>query len=187
MGSRMKIVVPGGSVRLALLLLGNTLVEGASGLAPTLMTVTGPVEASQLGVVLSHEHIMSTFGAEPAVTPNYDEAAVLAAVVPALETLRSAGVGTIIEGTAAYFGRDPRLLRRIAGQTGMHVVTNTGYYGAANGRYLPPELASLTVEELAARWTALRLQNGYAATKQLKRWISIPSPAAMATSLRKPG
>lgn len=121
---------------------------------PVVMTVTGPVDVSRLGLVLSHEHIMSTFGAEPAATPGYDKVAVLGAVEPALRALHAAGVGTVVEATAAYFGRDVHLLRLIAERTGLQVVTNTGYYGAANGRYLPPELLSLTATEVAARWIA---------------------------------
>lgn len=116
------------------------------------MTVTGPVAISELGLVLAHEHVMSTFGAEPAATPGYDEAAVIAAVSPSLISLREAGVGAIIEATAAFFGRDPRLLRQISERTGVRLVTNTGYYGAANGRYLPPDLLSLAPEAIAARW-----------------------------------
>ena len=118
------------------------------------MTVTGPVAVGDLGLVLAHEHVMSTFGAEPAATPRYDDAAVIAAVAPSLLALREAGVGAIIEATAAYFGRDPRLLKQISERTGVRLITNTGYYGAANGRYLPPDLFSLPPEAIAARWIA---------------------------------
>jgi phosphotriesterase-related protein len=104
--------------------------------------------------MLAHEHVMSTFGAEPAARAHYDDAAVLAAVSPPLQALRELGVGTIIDATAAYFGRDPRLLRTISEKTGVHLVTNTGYYGAANGRYLPADIATLSPPDVAARWIA---------------------------------
>ncbi len=118
------------------------------------MTVTGPVPIEDLGLVLAHEHVMSTFGAEPAAMPQYDDAAVMTVVSPSLIALREAGVGAVVEATAAYFGRDPRLLRQISERTGVKLITNTGYYGAANGRYLPPDLLSLSPDAIAARWNA---------------------------------
>jgi hypothetical protein len=117
----------------------------------TVMTVRGPVPAAALGSMLAHEHIMSTFGAEPATRASYDDAAVLAAVVPPLHALREQGVGTIIDATAAFFGREARLLRTISEQSGIHLVTNTGYHGAANRRYLPTGLATMSAPDVAAR------------------------------------
>lgn len=122
--------------------------------ALSVMTVRGPVPVAEIGTMLAHEHVMSTFGAEPAAQANYDNAAVLAAVSPPLQALRTLGVGTIIDATAVYFGRDPRLLRAISEQNGVHLVTNTGYYGAANGRYLPTDLVTLNPPDVAARWIA---------------------------------
>ena len=124
-------------------------VEGLS-----VMTVRGPVAVAEVGTMLAHEHVMSTFGAEPSARASYDGAAVLAAVTPPLQALRALGVGTVIDATAAYFGRDPDLLRTISEKTGVHLVTNTGYYGAANGRYLPADLNTLGAADIAARWIA---------------------------------
>ncbi|HRE82803.1 MAG TPA: hypothetical protein PLN52_17290, partial [Opitutaceae bacterium] len=120
----------------------------------TIMTVRGPISASELGLTLSHEHIMSIFGAEPTPTPSYDESAVLPTVVPTLNTLRELGLRAVVDGTAQYFGREPLLLRKIAEASDVHLITNTGYYGAAKGRYLPPDLDVLTAEQVSERWIA---------------------------------
>lgn len=116
------------------------------------MTVRGPVPPAGLGVALPHEHLFSNFGEAPAEPGVYNEAALLAAVIPSVAKARERGCGTIADATAAWFGRNPRLLRIIAGKTGLSILTNTGYYGAAQDRYVP-ELAYVESEEaLAARW-----------------------------------
>ena len=121
---------------------------------PAIMTVAGPIPLADLGPALAHEHIMSIFGAPAAATYAYDQVALRAAVLPALKALRSDGVAAIFDCTTAYFGRDPAILRELSRESGIRLVTNTGYYGASNGRYLPPGLAALTADAIAARWIA---------------------------------
>lgn len=117
-----------------------------------LMTVRGPVAATAMGVMLSHEHLFSNFGEAPVEPGRYDEPALLAAVVPYGRGVRELGCATIVDGTAAWFGRNPRLLREISQQTGLNILTNTGYYGAAEDRYVPAHARTETVDQLAERW-----------------------------------
>lgn len=117
-----------------------------------IMTVTGPVAPDDLGTILPHEHVLSRFGAPPARRPDYDLAAVFDTVVPILERVRNLGCDAIMDCTAAYFGRDPLIMRRLAEISGLHLVTNTGYYGAADDRYVPDHAVQETPEQLAARW-----------------------------------
>jgi phosphotriesterase-related protein len=121
---------------------------------PQVMTVTGSADPAKLGIALPHEHLFSNFGADPAERAEYDERALLAAVVPYVESLKRLGCGCIADATAAWFGRHPVLLRTISRKTGVRVITNTGYYGAANDRYVPKHAFAETAEQLAARWTA---------------------------------
>ncbi len=125
-----------------------------SALAPasTLMTVRGPVAASSLGVILPHEHLFSMFGEEPAEQHQYDTQLLLATVVPYVENLRALGCTAIFDGTTVWFGRNPALLRDISTRTGVHIVTNTGYYGAANDRYVPKSAFDESADQIAARW-----------------------------------
>ncbi len=116
------------------------------------MTVRGPVAPSALGVMLAHEHLFSNFGEEPEEPGRYDERALLAAVVPYAKSVRELGCSTIVDGTAAWFGRNPRLLRTISEQTGLNILTNAGYYGAAEDRYVPRHAREETADQLAARW-----------------------------------
>lgn len=119
---------------------------------PTIETVTSAVAPDTLGVVLAHEHVFSRFGADPSDTPVYDEAEVLATVVPYLAYLRALGVRTIADATARRFGRHPALLRSISKASGVRILTNTGLYGAAEDRYVPGEVRSLPADAIAATW-----------------------------------
>lgn len=124
----------------------------AAAAEPRIMTVRGLVPASLLGFALAHEHLFSNFGGPPADPPSYEETALLASVTPYAKELHSLGCRAIFDATTYNFGRAPQLLRRISELSGLHVVTNTGWYGAAQGRYLPPEAERETPEQIAARW-----------------------------------
>ncbi|MCP9236090.1 phosphotriesterase [Lewinella sp. JB7] len=117
------------------------------------MTVTGPVAPEELGFCLPHEHLLSRFGTDPAEPSAYDAAAALDTVVPYLQYLRELGVGAVADCTAYSFGRAPELLRRISAASGVRVLTNTGWYAAADDRYVPAEAYSLAAADIARRWT----------------------------------
>lgn len=117
-----------------------------------IMTVTGAIDPGAMGLTLPHEHVMSTFGADPARYPDYDVDRLLATVQPYLERVKNMGCCTLVDCTAAYFGRHPELLRRISEASGFTIVTNTGYYGAADDRYVPAHAYEETADQLAGRW-----------------------------------
>lgn len=119
----------------------------------TIETVTGPVPADRLGVTLMHEHVLVDFAGAAQVSPSrYDADAVFTAVLPYLQQVERLGCSTLVECTPAYLGRDPRLLRRLSEASGLHILTNTGYYGAANDKHLPAHAFEETAEQLAGRW-----------------------------------
>ncbi len=121
---------------------------------PEIMSVAGPVELPLPGLFLPHEHIMSVFGRQRSGHVTYDEDRLIAAVVPYLRDLRSLGCVAIADCTSAWIGRRADLLRRISHESGMVILTNTGYYGAAGGRYLPDGIDLLGVDEVADAWVA---------------------------------
>ena len=136
------------------------------------MTVRGPVAPAAMGVMLPHEHLMSTFGAAPSPRPSYDEAALLEAVLPRLRELKRLGCQTVADATAAYFGRDPALLRRLSEASGLHLLTNTGYYGAADDRYVPSHAYKVSADDLTARWLA-EWENGIDGTDVRPGFVKI--------------
>jgi phosphotriesterase-related protein len=73
-------------------------------------------------------------------------------MLPHLNQLKERGISGFIDCTPAYIGRDPRVLKRLAQETGMHLVTNTGYYGAAGDKFVPKHAWQETADQLADRW-----------------------------------
>jgi phosphotriesterase-related protein len=127
--------------------------------APTapVETVKGPIPPSQLGVTLMHEHVMVDFVGADQVSPSrYNPSEVFEVALPKLKALRDRGCTTLVECTPACLGRDPDLLRRLSEAAGLHILTNTGYYGAANAKFLPKHAFTETAEQLASRWIAER-------------------------------
>jgi phosphotriesterase-related protein len=117
-------------------------------------TVRGPVPASELGRTLPHEHVLVDFVGADQVSPlRYDAEQVTATVLPHLRQAHALGARTVFECTPAFLGRDPLLLRRLSGMTGLHLVTNTGLYGARQNKFLPPYALTESAAELARRWT----------------------------------
>jgi len=124
-----------------------------------IMTVTGAVSPSDLGMTLPHEHVFSRFGKDAARYPSYFEENLMESVVPYLKKLKDLGVDTIVDATAAFFGRHPEFLNKISNETGVQIITNTGYYGAAKGKYIPKHVDDETAEEIAKRWIS-EIRNG---------------------------
>jgi phosphotriesterase-related protein len=121
--------------------------------ARAIETVTGRVSADTLGVTLMHEHVLVDFiGAAEANRSRYDAEVVFRTVLPHLQQLRQLGCGTLVECTPAYLGRDPQLLTRLSEASEIRILSNTGYYGAANDKHVPAFAFTETAEQLAARW-----------------------------------
>lgn len=118
-------------------------------------SVRGPLGAAALGTTLVHEHVLVDFGgAASASRSRYDPDEAFRVALPHLQELRGRGCQTFFECTPAYLGRDPLLLRRLSEASGLQIVTNTGYYGAARDIAVPKHAYGETPKQLAARWTA---------------------------------
>lgn len=117
------------------------------------MTVLGPAAGRKLGQVLMHEHVLVDFiGADQVSSSRYDVGEVFKIVLPHLEKLKAAGCQTLVECTPAYLGRDASLLRRLSQATGLNIITNTGFYGASKGKFVPQFAHRDSPDELALRW-----------------------------------
>jgi phosphotriesterase-related protein len=118
-----------------------------------IMTVNGPVPAREIGMTLTHEHILVDFiGADSINMNRWNDTKVAEAVLPFLEQARNLGCKTFIECTPAFLGRDPVLLKKLAVSSGLNIITNTGIYGAGNNKYIPAFVYNETSDQLAARW-----------------------------------
>ena len=119
------------------------------------MTVRGPISASELGVTLTHEHVLANFQSyeEWARNPlTYDQDEVVKVVLPYLTRIHELGCRTFVDATASFLGRDPALIRRLSEESGLHMLTVTGNYAAVENRFIPTYVYSDSTEELAQRW-----------------------------------
>ncbi|HET6691419.1 MAG TPA: hypothetical protein VFG74_11200 [Miltoncostaeaceae bacterium] len=90
-------------------------------------TVLGPVEAGDLGFVLSHEHVLVS--AEPSYYPwRFDMDATRARAVRELSEAKAGGVDTVIDLTTPDLGRDVAAVAEVARASGVHVVAATGIW-----------------------------------------------------------
>lgn len=129
--------------------------EPAAPRGAAVATVLGPVSPETLGPTLMHEHMLVDFiGAAAVSRDRYDRDRVCTRMLPLLEQVRGEGCRTFVDATPAWLGRDPELLRRLSDESGVAIVTTTGYYGAANDKYLPAHAWQETAKQLAARWIA---------------------------------
>ena len=118
------------------------------------MTVTGPISTDEMGFTLPHEHILVDFiGADKVGPDRYDADQAFDVVLPHLRQAVELGCRTLVECTPSYIGRDAGLCLRLSEATGLKILTNTGYYGAANDKYVPGHAYVESADELAARWT----------------------------------
>lgn len=99
-----------------------------------IQTVNGPVDAEELGIVMSHEHFfwgwLGWLG-DSTCAETYEE--VIEAVRSEVESVKAWGVKTIIDATTNEAGRDPVLLKRISDEFNIHIICPTGYYNQEYG------------------------------------------------------
>jgi phosphotriesterase-related protein len=137
------------------------------------MTVTGPLDATALRHVLPHEHILVDFiGADQINPPRWNRDVVLERMLPYLEEANRAGCNTFVDCTPNYLGRDVALLKSLSEKSGLVIITNTGYYGGSDNKFLPAHAFTESDDQLAARWIA-EWENGIDGTSVRPGFIKI--------------
>ena len=135
---------------LSLLSMNHCKKSSVESLRGKIVTVLGPIEPKELGPTLPHEHILVDFiGAEQVGKHRYDSDEVYRTMLPYLKEIREQGVTGFIECTPMFLGRDPEILVRLAKETDLHILTNTGLYKEP---YLPEYAFIQTADDLAKQW-----------------------------------
>lgn len=123
-------------------------------------TVNGSMPASAMGNTLIHEHFLVDFiGADKINNKRWNRNEVVKKVLPYLIETKKHGVKTILDCTPAFLGRDVELQKILARESGLHILTNTGYYGAVANKYLPQWAFTETHQQIANRWIS-EFENG---------------------------
>jgi phosphotriesterase-related protein len=121
------------------------------------MTVNGLIDAQDMGFTLVHEHLFADLRSyEEQLLGNIpvDTDEVIEVVLPHLTAIREFGCRTLIDCTATHLGRHPDLIKRLSDASGLHMLTTTGNYLSADGRFIAPYVKSDSIEQLAGRWTS---------------------------------
>jgi phosphotriesterase-related protein len=112
---------------------------------PQVETVLGPIDAAQLGVVLSHEHVLVGMGEDPHHYPwRFDWPKTRENAIRELSEAKAGGVDTIIDLTTPDLGRDVEFVRDVAQASGMNVVVATGIW-----RDVPRSFWARDLDEIA--------------------------------------
>jgi predicted metal-dependent phosphotriesterase family hydrolase len=115
-----------------------------------LQTVTGSIDEQEAGKILVHEHVLVGFVEGGTLTSAaYDSEEVISSILPLLLKLRAAGCSTFVDCAPEYLGRDPYILKQLSEKSGLHMITNTGFYKSP---YLPPFVYETDIKELADIW-----------------------------------
>ena len=124
----------------------------------TVETVTGPIDASELGTTLIHEHLQARDEAVRVQWPQANTVGldgepfevgpddVQAQAVKAANEIVGLGVKTICDPSCMFLGRDIELMRGVASATGLQVVPCTGIY---TYDHLPIFFISRSPEQIA--------------------------------------
>ena len=138
------------------------------------MTVLGPIPVEELGVTLTHEHILSDVGCNGPEPPEASRKALfhkpltmdilgevrllpqcnrdnqrltdLDLAVSEVDKYSHWGGRTIVEMTLDGVGRDPLGLQMVSRRTGVYIVMGAGYYiGLAH----PPQVRGMSADDIA--------------------------------------
>jgi phosphotriesterase-related protein len=140
---------------------------------PKIFTVQGPIHPDSLGVTLIHEHVFLDWsGADNLDPTNWDLDEAEAIILPFLQRMKARGVKSFLECTPAYLGRSPQLLKRLASETGLQILTNTGFYAARENQHIPEFVDRISADSLASMWVN-EFENGIEGTNVRPGFIKI--------------
>jgi phosphotriesterase-related protein len=90
-------------------------------------SVLGPLDTSELGFTLSHEHVLVASAGIQHVYPEFiDREATIEKAVAELTEAYGEGLRTIVDVTTIDLGRDIRMLEEVSRKTGVHIICATG-------------------------------------------------------------
>lgn len=153
----------------------------------TVMTVTGPVDAAELGVTLPHEHVFIDLLREYRGDGLLNDGAL---AIQEVAAFAAAGGRTLVDVTSIGLGRAPEALRRVSEQTGVRIVMGTGHYREPYldrdrvDRLTVDELAEEIVEDLEVGVDGTGIRAGIIGEIACDRWITSAEERAFRAAAR---
>ena len=131
----------------------NSTEKSHQSISERLITVSGPIHPDSMGLALIHEHVFLDWSAADDYDPGiWDNEEAYQFILPYLKEMKAAGVKTFLECTPVYLGRNPELLRRLSDETGLNIITNTGFYAARDFQHIPQFAYEATADSIAGIW-----------------------------------
>jgi phosphotriesterase-related protein len=141
-------------------------------------TVQGAVDAEDLGLTLVHEHLRFRDEAVAEQWPGrYDDQAELQAALRAVNAAKAHGVETIVDPTAMFGGRDVRLMKHVADETGVQIVPCTGIYSYD---FLPHYFANRDIDAMSDHFVS-DIEGGVQGTEIKAAFLKCAADAAGVT------
>ncbi len=92
-------------------------------------TITGPIDPSEMGFTLMHEHIITINWSLREAFPHWvDREQVVKDAVKKVKAAKDVGVDTMVDLTAINLGRDIHIMQEVADKAEMNVIATTGFY-----------------------------------------------------------
>ncbi|WP_238651960.1 phosphotriesterase family protein [Paenibacillus piscarius] len=114
---------------------------------PIINSVTGPIDSSQLGLTLTHEHLrVRTVEVATQFPHLYDQSKELQLAKEQVRAAGNAGIRTICDPTVMGQDRDIAFIREVSECTGVTIIAATGMYTCQN---LPEPLRNKSIDYIA--------------------------------------
>jgi len=94
----------------------------------TITSVLGPIEGSDLGFTLMHEHVMVCASGLLTSYPDLLGEDREERAIAALKRAKENGIDTMVDATTFDLGRDPGLLKTVAAASGVNLINVTGWW-----------------------------------------------------------
>lgn len=135
-----------------------------------LITTLGPLDASQVGMILPHEHVFVDLRTwdEPGFG-QADPQDVIALMVPELDRARAAGVTALVECSPEGVGRNAAILKAVSEAAGYPLVAPTGIYREP---WVPPWAHQASEDELY-EWMLGELRGEIGESGVQAAWIKL--------------
>src|SRR5918996_2652297 len=118
----------------------------------TVNTVLGPVESSELGFTLSHEHVGTNAAGLRHTYPEFiDRAGIIEQSAAALKEAYNEGLRTMVDVSTFDLGRDVEMIQEVSRMSGVQIVAATGNHLAVPrpfGEVSPDVIAPFYVREI---------------------------------------
>lgn len=109
----------------------------------TINSVLGPIETSQIGTTLMHEHILGSSIGIPQNYPEVLDRGYMRIIVEKLKQAKAGGIDTVVDATTLDLGRDVNVLAEASRRSGVNIICCTGWWTEK-----PRFLSGVSIERL---------------------------------------